>query len=325
MMRVVTAFLGWLLLMAVLPVTALGGTEKNEVGYDHPPRFDPIITDTAVPLHPNKLCLEYNCGLSFYTHRLSRNWRQQSAGGDYSSLDMEVKISYGLFRDCEIYVTLPFEYNWAGDVNQPGPGGERSSTFGGLDDVNLTIKYQLLAEGYRVPTITGLVAVDFPTGRYRNLDPGRLGTDAIGDGVYVLTGGLNFFKTLKPVYLYANLWYSVQTAYDYEDTESGLDPFNYLYHPRDYLTVNLAIDYALTAKWFAKLEVNSYWDVGNLSGRIFGGQAQAPYTALITVQPGIGFMATDRFSLDLGVGIDAWGKKSYRAITPLLSLGYSFY
>ena len=41
---------------------------------------------------------------------------------------------------------IPFIQNWAGSVNEPGPNGERSASFGGIGDINLTFKYRLVEE-----------------------------------------------------------------------------------------------------------------------------------------------------------------------------------
>jgi hypothetical protein len=40
--------------------------------------------------------------------------------------------------------------------------------------------------------------------------------------------------------------------------------------------------------------------------------------------PGIEYMATDKFSLALGLNVDLAGKNSAAALTPLLSMVYAF-
>jgi len=162
-----------------------------------------------------------------------------------------------------------------------------------------------------MPTITALFATDFPTGRFKNLNPHQLGTDAIGGGAYVFTAGLNMSKYLKPFIFYGNFWYSMQTAYT--DDERRV-------YPRDFVTVNLAGEYPLVKKWVALLELTSFWD----AGRLFGHQANTPPGALLSILPGIEYMATEKFSLALGVNIDLAGKNTEAAVTPLLSMVYAF-
>ncbi len=47
----------------------------------------------------------------------------------------------------EVFVMIPYIHKWASNVNNPGPGGERSASFGGLGDIDLTLKYRLVEEG----------------------------------------------------------------------------------------------------------------------------------------------------------------------------------
>ena len=61
------------------------------------------------------------------------------------------------------------------------------------------------------PTVSAIFSPTFPSGHFRHLNPGRLGTDAIGGGTYAFTTGFNVSKYLKPFILYGNLWYTMQT------------------------------------------------------------------------------------------------------------------
>jgi hypothetical protein len=285
-----------------------------------PATFGPIITDTAIPIDKGQFAVQPTFGLSFVTHNLTQSWRRTSAGGNFKNFGMDWKFTYGLYNNLEVFVVVPYVNNWANGVNEPGPNGERSASFGGLGDLNLTFKYRLVEETETRPTLTALFATDFPTGHFRRLNPGRLGTDAIGGGTYAFTTGFNVSKYLKPFIFYGNLWYTFQTDYStHEEDESG-NPIERRYHPRDFVTVNLAAEYPLTKKWVALLELTSTWD----AGRIVGPKANMEPTALLSLLPGIEYMATDKFSLALGVNFDLAGKSTTAAITPLLSMVYAF-
>jgi hypothetical protein len=82
----------------------------------------------------------------------------------------------------------------------------------------------------------------------------------------------------------------------------------------------MAAEYPLTKKWVALLELTSFWD----GGRLFGHKANVPPGALLSVLPGIEYMATEKFSLALGVNVDLIGKNVDAAVTPLLSMVYAF-
>ena len=307
---------------------------KEEAKEDEcPPTFGPIITDTAVPLEKGKFAVQPTFGLGFVTNSLTQSWRRVSADGNFKTFGMNWKFTYGPIKNVEVFVVVPYLNNWANSVKEPGPNGERSASFGGLGDVNLTMKYQLLEEGPKNPTMTALFTTGYPTGHFRHLNPGRLDTDALGGGAYAFTTGLNTSKCLKPFIVYANLWYTMQTAYTTKESHTHLipnengemvegdtDSINVRNYPRDFVTVNLAAEYLITDKWIALLELTSYWD----GGRLFGHQANLPPGALLSVNPGIEYMATEKLGFAMSVNCDLIGKNATTAITPLFSCMYQF-
>ncbi len=311
-----------------------GETKAEEAKEEEcPATFGPIITDTAIPMDTGKFAIQPTFGMSFFTNSLTQNWRRVPAGGNFKTFSMDYKFTYGLIKNMEVFVVVPYVHNWAGSVTEPGPNGERSASFGGLSDINLTLKYQLLPEGPQNPAVCALFSTDFPTGHFRHINPGRLGTDVLGGGAYAFTTGLNASKCLKPFVVYANLWYTMQTAYSTREDRTHLaidengdlvesDPVagqvrNY---PRDFVTVNLAAEYVITEKWIALLELTSYWD----GGRLFGHQANLPAGALVSVMPGIEYMATEKLAFALGLNCDLIGKNGATALTPLFSFVYQF-
>jgi hypothetical protein len=315
------------------------GFEPEAAKEECPATFGPIITDTAVPMEKGKFAIQPTFGFSCITDSFSPNWRRVSAGGNFKSFGMDYRFTYGLLNNLEVFVVVPYVHNWANQVNEPGPNGERAADFGGVGDVNLTFKYRLVEETETRPTVTALFATDFPTGHFRHFNPGRLGTDEIGGGAFAFTTGLNLSKYVKPFIFYGNLWYTMQTAFTGREDRSPLvaaldengvatgeleegDPraTNMRNYPRDIITVNLAAEYPITKKWVALLELTSAWD----GGRLFGHQANLAPAALVSVLPGIEYMATDKFSLALGLNIDLVGKNIDATITPLLSMVYAF-
>jgi hypothetical protein len=234
-----------------------------------------------------------------------------SDGGSFQSFEASVKLTYGLFKNMEVYTVIPYVHNWAGSVDEPGPSGERSANFGGLGDINLTFKYLFVEENETLPAISAIFAPTFPSGHYRHLNPRRLGTDAIGGGAYVFTTGFNASKYVKPFILYGNLYYSVQTDFTDDDGPQ---------YPRDFVTANLALEYPFTSQWVGCLELTSNWD----TGRLFGPSPNSPPAVLISVAPEIEFMATDKLSFSLGVNVDVFGRNISAAVTPILSAVYAF-
>ena len=186
-----------------------GKEEAKEDGC--PATFGPIITDTAVPIDTGKFCVQPTYGLGFVTNSLTQNWRRVSAGGNFKNFSMNYKFTYGLIKNLEVYTVIPYLHNWANSVKEPGPNGERSASFGGLGNVSLTLKYQLLEEGPKNPTVTALFTTGFPTGHCRHLNPGRLDTDLLGGG------GLRLHHRSKPVQVRQTLHLLCQCLVYYAD------------------------------------------------------------------------------------------------------------
>jgi hypothetical protein len=296
------------------------GRKEEAKGDECPSTFGPVITDTAIPIEKGKFAIQPTFGLGFATNNLTQSWRRVSAGGNFQSFNMSWKFTYGLMNNLEVYTVIPYIHNWANNVDIPGPGEERAANFGGLGDISLTFKYRLVEETQALPTVSAIFTPTFPSGHFRRLNPGLLEADAIGGGAYVFTTGLNLSKYLKPFIFYGNFWYSMQTASDTRGEDENGNSCNIRNYPRDFVTVNLAAEYPITPKWVACLELTSTWD----GGRLFGHQANLPPTALLSLAPEIEYMATDKFSLSLGVNFDLAGKNNAANITPLFSMVYAF-
>jgi hypothetical protein len=94
-----------------------------------PATFGPIITDTAVPLEKGEFAVQPTFGLGFVTDNLTRSW--PGIGRQLSDLRHSWKFSYGLMKI--------WRSSWwslrpggASNVKEPGPNGERSTSFGDL-------------------------------------------------------------------------------------------------------------------------------------------------------------------------------------------------
>lgn len=289
------------------------GGEGEAKGSGFPCTFGPIITDTAVPIDKGTFAVQPTFFLGFLHGVFNRNWHPVSAGGNFRSFQMYWKLTYGLMNNMEVYAIIPYIQKWANDVDTPGPRGERSASFGGLGDIDLTLKYRLVEEGPGKPTVSVLFATDFPTGHFRHLNPRFLLTDLIGGGAYVFTTGLNISKCLDPFVLYGNLWYSMSTAFTINEARI---------YPRDFVTLNLAGEYVLTKnkKWVALCELTTFFDGGRLIGR----KANLPPQALLSVLPAIEYIATEKLMFSLGVNVDFMGKNYPANVSPVFSMMYQF-
>ncbi|MEN6441457.1 MAG: transporter [Syntrophobacter sp.] len=284
---------------------------KAQKGIEIPPTFGPIVSDTAIPIGKGKFAVQPTFAYGFKTDSFTPNWARASAGGDFQSFSMNWRLTYGLIENMEVFVVIPYIHNWAGDVGERGPDGESSANSGNLGDINLTLKYRLVEETETLPTVTALFATGFPSGKFRNLNPDNLGTDATGGGSYVFTTGINVSKYVRPFILYGNLWYSAPTSFTDDKGKQ---------YPGDFVTVNLAAEYPMTGKWVGLLELTSSWGCG----RLFGSEVNVPRKSLLAIVPGVEYMATEKLAVALGLSIDLVGKNTNAAITPMLSMVYAF-
>jgi hypothetical protein len=312
-----------ILLTFILAMTGMGPAAAAGPGADPTPgelpaTMGPIVADTAVPAPTGEIDLQPFWSLSLVGGNFTANWRRVGAGGNFASLEIPVKFTYGLASNLEVYLTAAFLKNWAGNVTQVGsPAG--SADFSGLGDLFLAAKYQLLADTPRTPAVSALVAVNFPTGRHFRLNPARLGTDALGSGTYAFTLGFNLSKWLEPFYLYANLWYSLPTRDPGVVKRQQSGPLLFFIHGRDRITWNLAAEWVLTRRWVALLEFFSSWDVGPLCR-----SSREPLSNLLGILPGLECILSERWSCAAGVSLDLAGKNSTFAYTPIFTVLVKF-
>lgn len=316
MTRRVLILICWLILTGLAALPGAGAATPPE---PPPTTTGPIIADSAVPVSTGNFVLQPFWSLGLVGGKLSPNWRRVSAGGNFASLEMPVKLTYGLAPNTDVSLQSVLIQNWAGQVNSPGPEGNHGAGFTGLGDLYCVAKYQLLAETAWRPTVTAVLDVNFPTGHRYRLNPGRLGADALGTGIFALSPGIDLSKWVKPVYLYANLKYTFSTRDSGSVANQQTGPLLSGANGRDQVIGNLAAEWVLTARWVALLEFYSTWSVGPL----FRASRQ-PLSTLMGVLPGIEYIFSPRWSAALGVALDLAGKNSFYGYTPIFTVLLNF-
>jgi hypothetical protein len=282
---------------------------------EHPATAGPILVDSAIPVAPGQLSLQPFWSLTFVAGNLTADGRRVGVGGNYRSLQIPVKVTYGLMRNMEIYAQMGFIRNWADHVQDAGTPGNRAAGFSGVGDLAVTLKYQVLEETARCPTVAAILTTDFPTGHHFRTNPARLGTDFMGAGAFSWTAGANLSKWLGPVYLSSNLWYSLSTREIKAPTNLGANPLMAPVLGQDLVTWNLAAEWPLTGGWVALLEFYSSWGVSPLFRR-----PQGLPSILTGLLPGLEYVFNPRWSCELGVAIDLAGKNSLYGYTPIFTV-----
>ncbi len=286
--------------------------EKKEEVPGAPTTCGPLISDTCLPIETYHASLQFLWAMSFVRDSWTSNWRRVTAGGDYKTMSIPVKFTYGPTKDMEVYIVVPYIQNWASSVNVTGPNGETSANYGGIGDITLVGKYNLLPEGDIRPAVTGVLGMGFPSGHASHLNPRFLGQDAIGSGAFTFITGVNLFKWLKPFLVHSQIWLNTPV--------NLFTSRNDAVRSRESLTVNLATEYPITKQWVALIELYSTWTWENISTPQ---GFQSPSTVL-GVLPGIEFLINSHWSVAAGSAFDLWGKAGSAKITPMFTVYYNF-
>jgi len=296
-----------------LPENPAGGAPPEEKKETAPSTAGPMITDTAVPIDTGHVSLSILSALSCYPGFFNSNWRTVTAGGNFYTFYMPVKVTYGPAKNTEVYLIAPFIDYWGNNVSIPGPNGQRSASYAGIGDLTLMGKYNLLPEGDVMPAVSAVAGfASIPTGHASHLNPGLLGVDAIGTGALTFTTGVNLFKWVKPFLLYSNIWINSPVNIYQNNYENVVS--------REYITFNLAAEYPLTPKFVALLEFYSNWTWSN----IYTPQGYQTPETLLGIMPGLEFLATKKLSFEAGASLDLAGKNGVKKYTPMLTASYSF-
>jgi len=292
-----------------MPVQPLVG--KQEVV---PTTCGPLISDTSLPIKTHSASMQFLWAWPITRANFTPNWRQVSAKGDLSSLNMAVKFTYGPAKNLEINLAVPYIHNFAShyDHSLVLPNYGRAADYGGIDDISAEVKYLVLPESEMRPAVAGVFGMGFPSGHASHLNPGRLGTDAIGSGAFTFTTGVNLYKWLKPFLVYSNIW--INTPVNLFKSR------NDAVRSRESVICNLAAEYPITQRWVALLEFYSTWTWTNISTP----QGFQSTSTVLGVLSGIEFLATPKWSFAAGTSIDLVGKAGSAKVTPLVTVYYSF-
>ncbi|MDD4955903.1 MAG: transporter [Candidatus Omnitrophica bacterium] len=122
----------------------------------------------------------------------------------------------------------------------------------GLGDSFLFLRYCPIEENGFLPTINGLMQIKFPTGKFQNLNPDKLGADlmgaATGAGSFDHGYGVIFTKKLKPFILHSDFIYTFPI-------ERKINSVKTRY--ARYLNCDFALEYFFTGNINLIFEVNN--------------------------------------------------------------------
>ncbi|MCL4502165.1 MAG: transporter [Deltaproteobacteria bacterium] len=323
---VLSCWLGVLTLFPVLKALAQASAEEGqkpsaEKKNSAPTTAGCIMTDSTIPINPGHVNVATMWALSLYPGTFNQNWRTISIHGNFYTFFMPVKVTYGLARNMEVYLIVPFLNYWVTQADQSiAVNGRTSASYAGIGDLTLMGKYLLYPEGEVRPAVSAVAGFGtIPTGHASHLNPRFMGVDAIGTGALTLSTGVNLYKWAQPFLLYSTVWINSPINLYRMTTLASPQPVR----SREYLTFNLAAEYPLNSKFVLLLEMYSSWTWQNLLPFQASQGYQTPET-LLGLMPGIEFLATERFTLEAGAALDIMGKNNVKKFTPMLMATYAF-
>jgi hypothetical protein len=233
----------------------------------------------------------------------------------------------GLTHFMDMQVTLPYDFN------------TRKNQFdSNISDISALLGFSILKDQRHsiLPSIRFTVGETFPTGRYQNLNPRKLGTDSTGAGSYQTTFGIIMQKLLL---MYGIHYLRIRLSALYSITAStkvhnfnaygGGFGTNGTASPGNQATFDLAFEYNLTQNWVTAIDiyyltVNKSYFSGNSGVTITGAPATVGLRTLdqFSLAPAIEY----NFNADLGVIAGVWfsvfGRNADDFVSGVISLNY---
>lgn len=167
-----------------------------------------------------------------------------SEGDKSSQMQQLLFMQYGRTDTLEVDGQITLQENYA------KVSGETANTTG-LADSYLWLRYCLSEETPAYPSLTGIVQLKIPMGKFEKADTTKLGTDIMGTGSYDHGYGLIITKKAKPFIFHADAIYSfpMKVTVDNVDTQYG-----------QYLNYDFGTEYFFGDSGFnLLLEFNGFW------------------------------------------------------------------
>ncbi len=269
---------------------------------------------------------------SFYNNQ----WKSQSVDTLWN-LHFRVPVWFGLTKWADVRVMPVWNWNY-----RNGAGCWALGDWNAQLDIQLH-KDQLPHLSWW-PSIKITIRETFPTGKYQNLNPNKLGTDAGGRGAWMTTLILGMSKILHCygdhyLNLYFNGLYGIPTNVHVKgfNAYGGGYGANGTVHPERVTQFNVAAEYTLTRNWALACDVVGLWH----SKTTFSGTAglaenpdenPAALPAVNENQASIQYSLAPaieyNWSNDLGLIIGSWftvaGKNSSHFSSAVVALNYYY-
>jgi len=242
-------------------------------------------------------------------------------------VNIPVILQTGIFPGIDLSVVPQYLHNQ-----------QSSKSYDYVGDTSLQFGFQLLQETPYLPAIKLGISPSIPTGKYKWLNPSRLGLDATGSGSYSTQFSLNFSKVvwwlmLHPMAFRLSLNYKYSPKVHVRDFNSygggyGTDG---KVKPGDNVTTNFAVEYSFTQNWVFATDFSYVYNkkstfTGNPGTDATGATASvgSPQSDQFSIAPAIEYNPAPTLGFLAGVWFTATGKNSFNFVSGILTMTAGF-
>ncbi len=249
--------------------------------------------------------------------------------GNFRNMQAVPILTAGVANFLDVQTSLAFNYNRFKH--------QHSTEIG---DYSLGMGVQLLRQEGKgwIPDLRMVIQETFPTGRFENLNPNKLGTDKTGSGAYVTTLGFNFQRLWdfeNDHYLRTRLTFA--SSFPSNVTVHGVNAFGGTaltegrVNPGNSYTLDLACEYSLTQHWVPVFEaVYSHSSPTSFNGSpgftpggvvaSLGGQGSDQ----VSLAPALEYNFTESLGVIAGVWLSVTGPHSAKFVSGAVAVNYFF-
>ncbi len=226
-------------------------TEELPLSQKNAPWFTgPLLAPSGNVVPVGSLNIEPYFFAFGFTGTYGLDWKTQNYPVFWNTF-LQVPIQFGIMPRVDFTVTPTFTRNQT--------QGEHAW---GVGDLELATSLQLLNETDYFPSIRLGFQETFPTGKYNDLDPAKLLTDAMGAGAYQSSVGLIFAKLvhfqgahyLSMRFTGAATFYSKVNLKGISAYGGSLDTKG-TYYPASLMTVDIGLEYSFTRNWVGAIDL----------------------------------------------------------------------
>jgi len=255
------------------------------------------------------------------------NERKSVSIPDKWNLNPQFLIQTGITSWLDILLAIQGNVNW-----------QKDKCSGGFGDTSLSLGFCLLEESLYRPAMKLTVSETFPTGRYQNLDPKKIGLDGTGAGSYQTGFGfriskLVFWSYKHPLNLRGSYTYTVPSDVHVK----GFNSYGGGYgtrgkvKPGNSSQADVAFEYSFTQRWVFATDLVYVWaNRTTFSGKLGTTADHTPASVgygssdQLSLAPAIEYNWNANLGFLMGAWFDVYGRNTSKFVSGIVSVTYSF-